>query len=238
MSIGKRTDMVLDVSYFLILILIHILDLSNSEDDDNNVQSTSIHLPPLTRNTSNSEIDDNDVHDISIHMPLVSLDSFELDFIMILILMLMVNLVSKSDETQQSINKRLSPVEDVEYFIPEVSEDIKPKVDLMFDYLEDGISFYKRYVEEGGFNVSLSTQRQFDHRSISRRYVICSRSGFGESSNFDSVDENQKKRKRRTASKKVGCPANVKFIYLTSTSNFWLYVFVEEHNHKLVSKDN
>lgn len=107
----------------------------------------------------------------------------------------------------------------------------------MFSTLSDAIDFYNKYGEESGFDVNLSSQKRYNDGTVRIRYLNCSRAGFTETFKHDSINESESC-KRKTTSKRIGCPAIIKFKNLPGSSKFYVYGFVEEHNHNLVSKEN
>ncbi|XP_052627109.1 protein FAR1-RELATED SEQUENCE 5-like [Lactuca sativa] len=114
----------------------------------------------------------------------------------------------------------------------------KPFKGLLFDSLDIGLDFYKTYGQECGFDVNMSSQKRYNDGTIRIRYSTCSRSGFTES--FKNENVNMKfsdVKRKRTSSKKNGCLAVSKFKNLRCSLMFYIYVFVEDHNHELVAQD-
>ncbi|CAI9272192.1 unnamed protein product [Lactuca saligna] len=85
----------------------------------------------------------------------------------------------------------------------------KPFKGLLFDSLYIGLDFYKTYGQESGFDVNMSSKKRYN----------------------DDV------KRRRTSSKKNEFPVVSKFKNLRCSLMFYIYVFVEDHNHELVSQD-
>ncbi|KAL4568815.1 hypothetical protein LXL04_024431 [Taraxacum kok-saghyz] len=101
-----------------------------------------------------------------------------------------------------------------------------------------GLEFYKNYGYKSGFDVNLSSQKMYNDGTIRIRYATCSRSGFTESFKNENSNENHLYgKRRRTSSKNKGCPAVFKFKNLRCSLKFYIYVFVEDHNHDLVTQD-
>ena len=98
------------------------------------------------------------------------------------------------------------------------------------------------YANEAGFNANHSTIKRYGGRKeedISLKYMICSRSGYSECVNRDSTKDNERKHKRKTSSKKKGCPALIKFKRVHPLSLiYFVYEFIEQHNHEMVAKEN
>ncbi|CAH1432862.1 unnamed protein product [Lactuca virosa] len=92
--------------------------------------------------------------------------------------------------------------------------------------------------EKCGFDVNMSSQKRYSDGTIRIRYSTCSRSGFTESFKNENVNVKfSDVKRRRTSSKKNGCPAVSKFKNLRCSLMFYIYVFVEDHNHELVAQD-
>ena len=146
---------------------------------------------------------------------------------------------SNSEPSQPCGNQPIPSSDTVEYVFPVVGEEFKPKLKRIFKSLDEGIEFYNRYAKEAGFDANMSTVKRYRGGDISTRYMICSRSGFSEVVNHDSTKEIQGQRKRKTSSKKKGCPALVVLKRCAPNSNdFFVSKFFEQHNHNLVSKQN
>nr|KAJ0210816.1 hypothetical protein LSAT_V11C400213560 [Lactuca sativa] len=114
----------------------------------------------------------------------------------------------------------------------------KPFKGLLFHSLDIGLDFYKTYGQESGFDVNMSSQKRYNDGTIRIRYSTCSRSGFTESFKYENINVKfSDVKRRRTSSKKKGCLAVSKFKNLQCSLMFYIYVFVEDHNHELVAQD-
>nr|KAJ0195512.1 hypothetical protein LSAT_V11C700369660 [Lactuca sativa] len=114
----------------------------------------------------------------------------------------------------------------------------KPFKGLLFDSLDIGLDSYKTYGQESSFDVNMSSQKRYNDGTIRIRYSTCSRSGFTESFKNENINVKfSDVKRRRTSSKKNGCPAVSKFNNLRCSLMFYIYVFVEDHNHGLVAQD-
>ncbi|CAH1440864.1 unnamed protein product [Lactuca virosa] len=109
---------------------------------------------------------------------------------------------------------------------------------LLFDSLDIGLDFYKTYGKESGFDVNISSKKRYNDGTIRIRYSTCSRYGFTESFKNENINVKfSDVNGRRTSSKKNRCPAVSKFKNLRCSLMFYIYVFVEDHNHELVAQD-
>ncbi|CAH1417778.1 unnamed protein product [Lactuca virosa] len=110
----------------------------------------------------------------------------------------------------------------------------KPFTCLLFDSLDIGLDFYKTYGQESGFDVNMSSQKRYNDGTIRIRYSTCSRSSFTELFNNENINVKfSDVKRRRTSSKKNGCPVVSKFKNLRCSLMFYIYVFVKDHNHEL-----
>nr|KAJ0200818.1 hypothetical protein LSAT_V11C600306120 [Lactuca sativa] len=76
---------------------------------------------------------------------------------------------------------------------------------------------------------------RYNDGTICLRYSTCSRSGFTESFKNENINVNfSDVKKMITSSKKNGCLAVSKFKNLRCSLMFYIYVFVEDHNHELL----
>ena len=114
----------------------------------------------------------------------------------------------------------------------------KPITGLLFESLDIGLEFYKNYGQKSGFDVNLSSLKRYNDGIVRLRYATCSRSGFTASFKNENIYENHGHgKRRRTSSKKKECPALSKFKNLRCSLQFYIYEFVEDHNHDLVNQD-
>lgn len=95
----------------------------------------------------------------------------------------------------------------------------------LFDNLEVGIEFYKKYDAIVGFDTRLSTNCDFRDDVPNFRYMVCIRAGFKEASTSTV--------KRKRLSKRFGCTARICFKFV-SKETCAIYLFDERHTHPLV----
>ncbi|KAI3509089.1 hypothetical protein L1887_24115 [Cichorium endivia] len=113
------------------------------------------------------------------------------------------NKSGESFESEEIINEAFS-------IVPYNIKDKKPRLGLLFSTLADAIDFYTKYGEEIGFDVNLSSQKRYNDGTVRIRYLKCSKAGFTETFKHDSINESESC-KRKTTSKRIGCPAIIKF---------------------------
>lgn len=76
---------------------------------------------------------------------------------------------------------------DIDYYVPECDESLKPIVGMKFISQEDGIKFYKEYASASGFDVRLgTTKKSSDSKCVIWKYVLCNREGEKHSARDDS----------------------------------------------------
>lgn len=84
-----------------------------------------------------------------------------------------------------------------DYWIPVVSDEIKPKKGSLFPSSEAVDAMYARYALEAGFDVRKTTNRK--KNGMTRlRYLMCNRKGVPSTSPVDTLDPLKFKSKRRS----------------------------------------
>ncbi|KAK1389187.1 hypothetical protein POM88_017365 [Heracleum sosnowskyi] len=142
---------------------------------------------------------------------------------------------STSLETDDAISNYTFSPGGSRYCLPVCDDaNYKPSVNQLFDSLEAGIKFYSEYGRICGFTTRRSAEKTRDDTIVSK-YVVCSRAGFNKKKELIS-DRNRKKGvRRRTVSGRCGCNAKI-ILKFVSNESYRVSVFVEGHNHNLVSK--
>ncbi|XP_058769118.1 protein FAR1-RELATED SEQUENCE 5-like [Vicia villosa] len=113
-------------------------------------------------------------------------------------------------------------------------EEIKPKVGQLFDSLEDGEIFYKKYAHTVGFSVRCSSENKNKDGVVRWKYFVCSKEGYNPNVSKDKeVTESGVKLKRRSLTRE-GCEAKVAFKLLEG-GKYELTRFQESHTHVLAS---
>ncbi|XP_022041840.1 protein FAR1-RELATED SEQUENCE 11-like [Helianthus annuus] len=139
-----------------------------------------------------------------------------------------------SDEVASS-SQRLCPKTGLPFIIPDVSEEIKPTMDMVFSSLEDCYSMYVKYAKECGYSVRKVTTKTNSKGVLHIKYYLCTRSGLYKDKKVDTLDPNQKEQLvRSNFSKRTDCGA---LLGVTFEDGSWkVYKFFEEHNHYLVER--
>ncbi|KAK0593930.1 hypothetical protein LWI29_030171 [Acer saccharum] len=111
--------------------------------------------------------------------------------------------------------------------VPEVVYDHKPKVGQEFASLDEVHDFYNKYAKEVGFSVRISSSKKNKNDEITRKEYCCFKEG-------TSCKGIPCEKKRRRGIIRVGCNAKLAVVK-TISGNFVVSLFVEEHNHSLVT---
>jgi FAR1 DNA-binding domain-containing protein len=109
-------------------------------------------------------------------------------------------------------------------YIPHCDKDLIPILHMMFETLNEGIEFYKKYARACGFDVRLSTEKKYKG-VITTRYCVCSKEG--------ERGENSNAVRTRLVSRE-NCEAKIAFQRIAN-GKYWVYKFVEYHSHILAS---
>ncbi|XP_057793198.1 protein FAR1-RELATED SEQUENCE 5-like [Salvia miltiorrhiza] len=118
--------------------------------------------------------------------------------------------------------------------IPACEESIKPYEGQVFDTLNAGVMFYKRYAAAVGFQARMSTIIYATDGSIRIRYVLCNREGVWDKADEAEFDpKNPKAKKRKTTSCRADCKARAIF-QVSSGGVYKLRTFNEGHTHLMV----
>ncbi|KAK1414976.1 hypothetical protein QVD17_30742 [Tagetes erecta] len=78
------------------------------------------------------------------------------------------------------------------YYIPDVLEDLKPKVGMTFDNIHHAFAHYCKYVVASGFSVRKATDSKSRNGVIKLKYYLCSKEGFNQKKKVDTLEENAK----------------------------------------------
>ncbi|GJZ08380.1 FAR1-related sequence 5-like protein [Tanacetum coccineum] len=145
-----------------------------------------------------------------------------------------------SDEFQPSPNG-------TPYWVPDVPEDEKPKKGRFFDNFNDAFEMYQVYSQKARFNIRKAGFKR-KNGQITHSYVECNRAGkprrSKEVNTLNEVDvedveiPGNKKRKRRTNSQAISCPAKLCLKRIIGTETYMVLDFVENHNHPLMNLNN
>nr|KAJ0200280.1 hypothetical protein LSAT_V11C600333110 [Lactuca sativa] len=124
------------------------------------------------------------------------------------------------------------------YWIPVVSENIKPKINSIFDSYTTTLSMYYNYASLAGFDVRLGPFRTTESGITTQRHSLCNQEGKPTTAKVDTLSPQHTKIQRRKYSFRCECKAKIVFILVHGTNKYIVTEFVEQHNHKLFGKDN
>ncbi|XP_042381983.1 protein FAR1-RELATED SEQUENCE 5-like isoform X1 [Zingiber officinale] len=125
-------------------------------------------------------------------------------------------------------------VDDQEY-IPQVSDDRKPKIGMEFSSLDDAYSFYNQYAREAGFSSRMHTSKKNKiTNEVTWKQIVCFKEGHTDLMRWNKhtkVDQPTKERARGTV--RTGCKSNITFVKKQTGPNWVVGNFIETHNHPL-----
>ncbi|KAI8559429.1 hypothetical protein RHMOL_Rhmol04G0173100 [Rhododendron molle] len=111
-------------------------------------------------------------------------------------------------------------------YIPQVKNELIPKINQEFDKLEDVLKFYKGYGKEGGFGVRSSSSKKTKDVVVRKEYCCCK-----EGESVPKKNSEPSKRKRGTSREKCGA----KLAVVRKAEKYVVSKFFEGHNHSLTS---
>ncbi|GKA41224.1 FAR1-related sequence 5-like protein [Tanacetum coccineum] len=133
------------------------------------------------------------------------------------------------------------------YWVPDVPEDEKPKKGRFYDNFNDAFKMYRVYSQKARFNIRKAEFKR-KNGQITHSYVECNRAGkprrSKEVNSLNEVDgedveiPGNKKRKCRTKSQAINCPAKLCLKRVIGTETYMVLDFVENHNHPLMNLNN
>ncbi|XP_021996712.1 protein FAR1-RELATED SEQUENCE 5-like [Helianthus annuus] len=123
------------------------------------------------------------------------------------------------------------------FWKPLVSPEYTPTFGMVFDTWSDAENMYKSYAERSGFSVRLGALKR-NGNVITHRYMQCTRSSKPKQTQLESMDPSAFKVSRSSSYKVTDCRARLKLKAISGTTKFFVYGFIEAHNHGLVDKDN
>ncbi|XP_058783612.1 protein FAR1-RELATED SEQUENCE 5-like [Vicia villosa] len=120
---------------------------------------------------------------------------------------------------------------------PTCDDEFKPAIGKVFDTLEEGGNFYKRYAHCVGFSVRNSSETK-DKDGVKWKYFLCSKEGFKVEKMVFSpeliVSENSLPKTRKRKMTREGCNARIAF-KRTIDGRYEVAKFFEGHTHALVT---
>ncbi|XP_021986942.1 protein FAR1-RELATED SEQUENCE 5-like [Helianthus annuus] len=123
------------------------------------------------------------------------------------------------------------------FWKPLVSPEYTPTIGMVFDTWSDVENMYKSYAERSGFSVRLGAMKK-NGTVVTHRYMQCTRSSKPKQTQLESMDLSAFKVSRSSSYKVTDCRARLKLKAISGTTKFFIYGFIEAHNHGLVDKDN
>ena len=126
---------------------------------------------------------------------------------------------------------------DTPYWTPQVQEQLKPKIGMVFGTYDDVVRMYKAYALEAGFDVRKGTTIKKTTGEIRVRFIVCNRQGKPNVGVADTMDTQHNKFERRRDMFRCECKAMIVFHLNSCSKKSIVHDFVERHNHALISKD-
>nr|XP_011462078.1 PREDICTED: protein FAR1-RELATED SEQUENCE 5-like [Fragaria vesca subsp. vesca] len=112
-------------------------------------------------------------------------------------------------------------------YTPEVAEEYIPKVDQIFESLQEVYDFYNNYAKMAGFGIRSHSQKKCKgSEDISRKEYVCYKQG-----KFEKKMDVESKRSRGLV--RCGCQARIAVLQVGQSTMYRISNFVEEHNHLL-----
>ncbi|KAL9672102.1 hypothetical protein QQ045_028350 [Rhodiola kirilowii] len=119
------------------------------------------------------------------------------------------------------------------HWIPKCPDEFKPRIGMVFQHVNDAITFYKKYAYIAGFSVRLSTTSTRSDGVVTHKYLVCSKEGFkGKHAPVDTVNSVEQSERHRRDSR-CGCFARM-CLNISDGGIYRVYLFEEAHNHWLV----
>ena len=119
---------------------------------------------------------------------------------------------------------------------PVCCTEVVPYIGQVFESIEAGLLFYKKYGRVAVFDIRSSSLKYDKDKNVVTKYYVCNRQSFSEVSFSDALKGSpSKERLRRTMVGRCGCNAKM-IINCTSPTCYVVVKFIEDHNHELVLK--
>ncbi|XP_021743201.1 protein FAR1-RELATED SEQUENCE 5-like [Chenopodium quinoa] len=125
-------------------------------------------------------------------------------------------------------NRGENHMEIVKEWVPMCEDELKPKIGMEFESLEEGEKFYKNYAHHVEFSVRKSSNKKGDNGENKYKKLVCYKEGF----KVPSTNGKKKLRKRKLT--REGCNAWVGF-RKNIGGNYEIYKFYEGHTHVLAT---
>ena len=124
-----------------------------------------------------------------------------------------------------------------DFWIPNVSDELRPKVGTQYPSKEAVEEMYYTYAREAGFVVRKNCQRKNAQGVVRLKYLLCNRQGLPNTAHVDTLDPRSKNR-RRADTRRCECNARIRCKMLPRSTTWELYEFEEKHTHELIAKEN
>ncbi|KAK1396110.1 hypothetical protein POM88_005973 [Heracleum sosnowskyi] len=127
---------------------------------------------------------------------------------------------------------------DFHFWTPNCDQEIKPRVNQLFETINQAYTFYRDYGRKCGFDVRRNKgKKDTTSGKIKYKYIRCNHAGGNNNKiaiNVAEHVENSGKR-RRTTSRRCKCQAKITLKYM-GDKGYVILSFVEDHNHPLVTE--
>ncbi|XP_042458601.1 protein FAR1-RELATED SEQUENCE 5-like [Zingiber officinale] len=124
---------------------------------------------------------------------------------------------------------------DDQLYIPQVTDNQKPKIGMKFSSLEEAYSFYNQYAREAGFSVRInnSKKNKMTNEVVWKKFV-CFKEGHTDQMRWNKhAKGDQRIRERARGEVRTGCKSNISLVK-EQTGSIWVVTnFIEDYNHPL-----
>ncbi|XP_058223076.1 protein FAR1-RELATED SEQUENCE 5-like [Rhododendron vialii] len=117
-------------------------------------------------------------------------------------------------------------------YIPQVKNDVIPKINQEFVNLDAVHKFYNNYGKESGFNTREHSSRKNGDKEVIRKEYVCCKQGYSVPKKPVQINGSSK---RRRGIIREGCGAKLAVVRSKSGDKYVVSQFVEAHNHPLTS---
>ncbi|XP_073152019.1 protein FAR1-RELATED SEQUENCE 5-like [Henckelia pumila] len=123
--------------------------------------------------------------------------------------------------------------DDDQICMPEVVDEIKPKIGMEFGSVDEAFLFYNHYAREAGFSTRINNSKKDKiTNEVVWKQFVCSKEGHTDEKKKQPSDE--KRRKERARSQvRTGCRSKISIVKAQSGTNWDVSAFQESHNHPL-----
>ncbi|XP_074583474.1 protein FAR1-RELATED SEQUENCE 5-like [Curcuma longa] len=119
-------------------------------------------------------------------------------------------------------------------YIPQVTDDRKPKIGMEFTSLEETFSFYNQYAREAGFSARInSSKKNKMTNEVVWKTFVCFKQGHTDDQRNKQAKSDQQRRERTRGEVRTGCKSKISLVKKQTGPNWIVTNFVETHNHPL-----